>query len=44
MYVNFISSDEDNEETCTVNILSDNEEIMRGNETNDIITNLFKSF
>ena len=43
MHVNFIFSN-DTGETRTFNILSDNEEIMRVNETDDIITNLFKSF
>ena len=40
MHVSFISS-KDTGETCTINILSDNEEIMWCNESDDIITNLF---
>ena len=40
MHVNLISS-HDTGETRTINILSDNKEIMLGNSTNDIITNLF---
>ena len=43
MHINFISYN-DTGETRTINILSDNEEIMRGNKTDDIITNLLKSF
>ena len=43
MHVNFIFSN-DTGEARTINILSDNEEIMRVNEADDIITNLFKSF
>ena len=43
MHVSFISS-KDTGETCTINILSDNEEIMWRNESDDIITNLFESF
>ena len=41
--VNFISS-KDTGETRTINILSDNKEIMLGYETADIITNFFESF
>ena len=40
MHVNFISS-KDTGEIRNINILSDSKEIMWGNETNDIITNLF---
>ena len=43
MHVNFISS-KDTGEARTINILSDNEEIMLGYETDDIITNFFESF
>ena len=43
MDVNFISS-KDTGEARTINILSDNEEIMLGYETDDIITNFFESF
>ena len=43
MHVNFISS-KDTGEACTINILSDNEEIMLGYETDDIIINFFESF
>ena len=43
MHVNFISS-KDTGEARTINILSDNEEIMLGYETDDIIINFFESF
>ena len=43
MHANFISSN-DTGETRLINTLSANEEIMLGNETDNIITNLFKSF
>ena len=43
MNINFISS-RDTGGTCTIYVLSDNEEIMWGNETDDIIKELFKSF
>ena len=43
MHVNFISS-KDTRETCTIYGRSDNEEIRLGNETDDIIKELFKSF
>ena len=43
MHVNFISS-KDTGETCTIFVWSDNEEIRSGNETDDIIKELFKSF
>ena len=43
MHVNFISS-KDTGEARTINILSDNEEIMLGYETDDIIINFLKSF
>ena len=43
MHVNFISSKETGE-ARTINILSDNEEIMLGYETDDIIINFFESF
>ena len=43
MHANFISSN-DTGETRIINTLSANEEIMLGNETDNIITNLFKSF
>ena len=36
MYVNFICS-KDTEETRTIYVWSDNEEISSGNETNDIV-------
>ena len=43
MHVNFISS-KDTGETRIIYVWSDNEEIMLGNETDDIIKELFKSF
>ena len=43
MHVNFISS-KDTGEARTINTLSDNEEIMLGYETDDIIINFFESF
>ena len=43
MHVNFISS-KDTGETRTIYIWSDNEEIRLGNETDDIVKELFKSF
>ena len=43
MNVNFISS-KDTGETQTIYVWSDNEEIRLGNETDDIIKELFKSF
>ena len=42
-HVNFISS-KDTGETRTIYIWSDNEEIRLGNETDDIVKELFKSF
>ena len=43
MHVNFISS-KDTGETRTICVWSDNEKIRSGNETDDIIKELFKSF
>ena len=43
MHVNFVSS-KDTGETCTTFVWSDNEEIRSGNETDDIINRLIKSF
>ena len=43
MYVNFVSSD-DTGEIRTIFVLSDNEEIRQGNETDDIIKELINSF
>ena len=43
MNVNFVSS-KDTGETRTIFAWSDNEEIRSGNETDDIINELFKSF
>ena len=43
MHVNFISS-KDTGEIRTIYVWSDNEEIRSGNETDDIIKELFKSF
>ena len=43
MHVNFISS-KDSGETRTIFVWNDNEEIRLGNETDDIIKELFKSF
>ena len=43
MHVTFISSN-DIGEIGNINILSDNENIMRGYNTDDIINNLFMSF
>ena len=42
MHVNFISSN-DTGETRIIFVWSDNEEIRSGNETDDIIKELFKS-
>ena len=42
-HVNFISS-KDTRDTRTIYVCSDNEEIRLGNETNDIIKELFKPF
>ena len=43
MYLNFICS-KDTEESRTIYVWSDNENIMWGNETDDIIKWLFESF
>ena len=43
MHVNFISS-KDAEETRTIYVRGDHENIMWGNETDDIIKELFESF
>ena len=43
MHVNFISS-KDTGETRTIYVWSDNEEIRLGNETDNIINELFKTF
>ena len=43
MHVNFISS-KDTEKTRTIYLRSDNEDIMWGNETDNVIKNLFESF
>ena len=43
MHVNFISS-KDTGEIRTIYVWSDKEEIRSGNETDDIIKELFKSF
>ena len=43
MHVNFVFSS-DTGETCTIFVWSDNEETRSGNETDDIIKELFKSF
>ena len=43
MAINFISSNEDFDETLTMRTQSDNIEIMVGSETNEIIEELFKS-
>ena len=43
MHVNFVSS-KDTGETRTIYVWSDNEEIRSGNEKDDIIKELFKSF
>ena len=43
MRVNFISS-KDTGETLTIYVWRENEEIRWGNETDDIINELFKSF
>ena len=43
MHVNFVSSN-DTGETRTIFVLSNNEEIRSGNETNDIIKGLLNSF
>ena len=44
MKINFVSSKDYSNETRTVSSWSDNTEIIMGNETNDIIHKLFKSF
>ena len=43
MLVNFVSSN-DTGEIRTIFVLSDNEEIMLGNETDDIVKSLISSF
>ena len=43
MHVNFISS-KDTGETRTIYVWSDNEKIRLGNETDNIIKELFKKF
>ena len=43
MHVNFISS-KDTGETRTIYVWSDNKEIRLGNETDDIIKEIFESF
>ena len=43
MHVNFVSA-KDTGETRTIFVWSDNEQIRSGNETDDIIKNLFNSF
>ena len=43
MSVNFISS-KDTRETCTIYVWSNNESIMWGSDTDDIIRELFQSF
>ena len=43
MSVNFISS-KDTGETCTIYVWSNNESIMWGGDTDDIIRELFRSF
>ena len=43
MAVNFISTD-DTGKICTFYVYSDNEEIRLGNEADNIICSLFKSF
>ena len=43
MAINFISSKEDFNETCTMHAKSDNIEIMMGSETDEIVEELFKS-
>ena len=42
--INFISLKPDSSETCVMHTKSDNEEIMVGSDTNDVIKELFKSF
>ena len=41
--IDFISSKPDSDETCTMHARSDNEEIMKGSETDEVIEVLFKS-
>ena len=43
MVINFISSKEDSDETCTMPTKKDNIEIMLGSETDENIEELFKS-
>ena len=43
MSINFISSKDDSDETRNMRTKSDNTEIMMGNETDEIIEELFKS-
>ena len=42
--INFTSLKPDSDETCIMHTKSDNEEIMIGSDTNDVIKELFKSF
>ena len=44
MKINFVSSKDYSDETRTMSNWSDNIEIIMGNETDDIINELFKSF
>ena len=43
MEINFISSKEDFDRSCTMRTQSDNIEIMMGSETDEIIEELFES-
>ena len=43
MSINFVSSKDDSDETGNMRTNSDNIEIMTGDETNEIIEELFKS-
>ena len=42
--INFISLKPDSNETCIMHTKSDNEEIMIGSDTSDVLKELFKSF
>ena len=42
--INFVSLKPDSNETCIMHTKSDNEEIMVGSDTSDVIKELFKSF
>ena len=43
MAINFLTSKEHSDKTCTMHTKSNNVEIMMGSETNEIIEEFFKS-